>query len=99
MAEYIEREALLLKLHNALSLYESPNPKCAPVSFGSMLGMQGAVKIVVDCPAADVAEVRSGEWVYDKYGNPHCSECGEEQGAGTPYCPRCGAYMDEEDEG
>lgn len=98
MAEYIEREALLLKLNNALSLYKCPNPKCSPISFGSMLGMQDAVKMVAEFPAADVAEVRRGEWVYGEYNDPHCSECGNYYPAVTPYCPHCGAFMDEEDE-
>ena len=57
MAEYIEREALLFKLCNELSTYGSPNPKITPISFGSMLGMQGAVAFVAYFPAADVVEV------------------------------------------
>lgn len=48
-----------------------------------------------------VEEVKHGEWIYDSNtGEPRCSECGEDalEGIITPYCPHCGAKMDEEDE-
>lgn len=59
-------------------------------------------------PAADVVEVRHGEWI-DKptgaYGRMQswCSACGKHSGIGgiesnrhKPYCPNCGAKMDGE---
>ena len=53
-------------------------------------------------PAADVAEVRHGRWVRDKWpSGTHkliCSECGEWSGKKSRYCPSCGARMDKEDE-
>ena len=55
---------------------------------------------ISDIPAADVAEVRHGEWIEDAYGYFHCSECGYEHDSPehiTPYCPHCGAKMDEEE--
>ena len=55
----------------------------------------------VDCfrPAADVAPVRHGRWIYDKKAQrPYCSVCkGYFYGAtNSPmsYCPNCGAKMD-----
>lgn len=38
-----------------------------------------------------------GEWVHGENGIAHCSECGNEEPehAITPYCPLCGAYMEE----
>ena len=59
-------------------------------------------------PAADVQEVRHGRWEHDGYDFPHgndwvhCSVCGK-RGINvpadlTPYCPNCGAKMDEEEE-
>lgn len=63
--------------------------------------------ILNECPAADVAEVRHGEWVFKFYcGNMSgydygmtCSVCGKpmyRQFAEKmpPYCPNCGAKMD-----
>lgn len=54
----------------------------------------GAIKGI---PAADVAEVRHGRWVRDKWpSGTHkliCSECGEWSGKKSRYCPSCGALM------
>lgn len=54
-------------------------------------------------PAADVAEVRRGEWIgiqYDGYadGEPvydeyECSVCGAEYSITHSFCPNCGAKM------
>lgn len=44
---------------------------------------------------------RSADWVFDARAiTPRCSRCGEDAIAETvsPYCPHCGAKMDEEDE-
>lgn len=38
------------------------------------------------------------EWIADDYGYNRCSECGYEQDSPecvTPYCPHCGAHMEE----
>lgn len=49
------------------------------------------------------AEKVYGEWIKDDYGyfyRFHCSECGHEHDSPeyiTPYCPHCGAKMDEEE--
>ena len=46
------------------------------------------------------AEKVYGEWIEDDYGYFHCSECGYEHDSPeyiTPYCPHCGAKMDEEE--
>lgn len=50
-------------------------------------------------PAADVAPVAHGEWVYDEFDIPHCSECGHEVMPNliSPFCPNCGAKMDGEE--
>ena len=64
-------------------------------------------------PAADVVEVRHGEWIpieYDGYADGYpvwdlweCSVCQEEHRGDedtlTPYCPNCGAKMDGKGEG
>ena len=65
-----------------------------------------------DVPAADVASVRHGRWIYNiESGEYVCSACGENalsfrkdtiyggdlyEVCLTDYCPNCGAKMDEE---
>lgn len=58
-----------------------------------------AAKLLDIVPAADVQEVRRGEWLEDDYGYCHCSNCRYEHDSPeciTPYCPECGAKMDKE---
>lgn len=52
-------------------------------------------------PAADVAPVVHGKWLYLYDGNYKCSNCGvwystdeTPEEAGLSYCPNCGAKMD-----
>jgi len=46
-------------------------------------------------PAADVAEVRHGWWIYhDDDGVFTCSECGNAESNDSYYCRLCGAKMD-----
>ncbi len=58
---------------------------------------QCANDVITRIPAADVAEVRHGRWVRDKWpSGTHkliCSECGEWSGKKSRYCPSCGALM------
>ena len=68
--------------------------------------------LIADFPAADVASVRHGQWIYNiESGEYLCSACGENalsfrkdtlygldlyETRLTDYCPNCGAKMDEE---
>ena len=49
-------------------------------------------------PAADVVEVRHGEWIYDHWCEFRCSICGHwsktEPRGKEKFCPNCGAKMD-----
>lgn len=68
-----------------------------------------AAKMLDDIPAADVAEVKHGEWIKVAAYNDgilntvKCSICGSFQPIGkwdyTAYCPDCGAKMDGKKEG
>lgn len=52
-------------------------------------------------PAADVAEVRHGRWIFEPGKIPYCSECKEysdDGDKGATFCPWCGARIDKEDE-
>ena len=85
MAEYIKRETAVRMVMAA---------KWGDGSDGAM-----AMEIVASAPAADVAPVRYGRWIYDKKAQrPYCSVCkGYFYGAtNSPmsYCPNCGAKMD-----
>lgn len=70
--------------------------------------LMDAEDAIDDLPSADVAPVRHGRWSLDTahteeiYAHPvKCSVCGRTEVLGyetlTPYCPNCGAKMDEEE--
>ena len=85
MDEYIKRETAVRMVMAA---------KWGDGSDGAM-----AMEIVASAPAADVAPVRHGRWIYDKKAQrPYCSVCkGYFYGAtNSPmsYCPNCGTKMD-----
>lgn len=92
MAEYIEREALLQALEEVGGCDAPPDSW----ADGWDKGISEAIKSVKELPAADVVEVRYGEWIYGDFDIPHCSECGYEKMPNmiSPYCPNCGAKMD-----
>lgn len=49
----------------------------------------------------DREEQRVGEWIYGRFDNARCSECGYEttHDGISPYCPICGALMEDEEDG
>ena len=93
MAEYIEREALMIAL-------------CKEIIgdgdyYNGKDDMQDEIRDMVSrFPAADVAPVRHGEWLpttkWWQGGSAwkQCSECGILHCGKSPYCPNCGAKMD-----
>ena len=86
MKEYIERAQLLKNLG-----YDEK--RRADVLPGSTFD------IVLKEPAADVAEVRHGRWIFDPGKIPYCSECKEysdDGDKGATFCPWCGARMNKE---
>ena len=88
MDEYIKRETAVRMVMAA---------KWGDGSDGAM-----AMEIVASAPAADVAPVVHGRWIYDKkVQRPYCSVCkGYFYGAtNSPmsYCPNCGTKMDGDD--
>ena len=81
MAEYIDREAALMKLMQ---------DGCSAKNLQS----------ISDMPAADVAPVRHGRWIYKGDSDMWvCSRCGRSVNADPEgidlYCYHCGAKMDE----
>ena len=62
---------------------------------------QCANDVITRIPAADVAEVRHGRWIFEPGKIPYCSECKEysdDGDKGATFCPWCGVRMDKEDE-
>ena len=93
MPEYIEREALLLRID------------CHGTNKFGMLD-EDIRAFVKAQPAADVAPVVHGRWEYDlptinTYGQLRCSICNwwtldPSVDSSYSYCPNCGAKMDGE---
>ena len=87
MKEYIERVTALNALIRALGYCQCAND------------------VITRIPAADVAEVRHGRWERGSTASGiisrvRCSVCAGTQPLtfeNMPYCPTCGARMDEED--
>jgi hypothetical protein len=60
--------------------------------------------VINEQPTIDAKPVIHAHWKNDRFGYPICSNCGcdalcqalEEEAEETPYCPYCGAKMDEE---
>ena len=78
MAEYIEREALLAELEDEID-FVSPFYNAEQNQYFTM-GLRCAYRDAQRFPAADVVEVRHGEWVEDGYDDIPCvcSCCGAE---------------------
>lgn len=96
MKEYIERAVAIKKFENYRRDCEEENDERAAQIF------EDCVSELMDLPADDVAEVRRGRWIRDKWpSGTHkmiCSECSEWSNKKSRYCPSCGARMDKEDE-
>ena len=91
MKEYIERAAVEKFIEDGLN---NPDKNKA---FG-----HDAIEIMTEVhymPAADVAEVRHGRWIFEPGKIPYCSECKEysdDGDKGATFCPWCGARMNKE---
>ena len=95
MAGYIEREALEVELNHRLNFLMGENGEYDHYTSG----FDEAVTRVENFPAADVAPVRHGKWLYGDYYDigDVCSECDWDSEMTHPsyrYCPNCGAKMD-----
>ena len=87
MAEYIRRE-------DALAVIRKYYPRSYAGTF--------VYRDIADLPAVCVAETGEVEgWIYDDYGYARCACCGWEWDVPetvTPYCPNCGAHMEDDEE-
>lgn len=94
--EYIERDEVIERIRfyclDCESLKRYGDACCDSCGIGD------ALYIIDDQPAADVVEVRHGEW-FDDYYVMFCSECGKQWSyfdndtQDFKHCPNCGAKM------
>ena len=101
MAEYIEREALQERFRKRIKWLEKDVHD--QYSLGLFHGCEYDADLINEPPAADVVQVRHGQWECQK----PCPVCGEDRFKGLdadiwadwepPYCPNCGAKMDLEE--
>lgn len=110
MADYIDRENAEVAIKEAYDMLLSSDKRKV------YEGMNTALNVVHNIPAADVQEVRHGHWENAKgefrdcgrgivfIVSATCSVCGRQVNEAywkgnppkkTPYCPHCGAKMDE----
>ena len=95
MAEYIECEAAIKRLHDVYE-YEFPTSSGAFDEFATKI-VPCALRSI---PAADVAPVMHGKWIHESNSDAWvCSRCGRSVNADPEgidlYCYHCGAKMDE----
>lgn len=97
MAEYIEKQALLKKMHSSHT-----TPLLMGHTTDEDVMFKTMVSIVDEQPTADVVEVKRGCWIFDKDNytcdiDPYrCSICQGISNHKRPYCSLCGAKMDGE---
>ena len=95
MTECVEREATIKRIKEVycVGCNSYNGVRCRACGTGD------AIDIIEDAPAADVAPVVHGRWIYDKKAQrPYCSVCKEYFYGATnspmSYCSNCGAKMD-----
>ena len=74
----------LREIYNGLK-HDDDRRICA----GQLTTFTEAILRIKDAPTIDPY----GKWIYDEYGNPHCSRCEHVQDAPTNYCSECGTDM------
>lgn len=102
--KYIDVDDVLEQL---FYLYDSISPNTLTGNDARIKILQ-SYKTIENLPAADVQEVRHGEWMYNDLYFLSCAECSEcgwkssvdgEEIPSYHYCPCCGARMDGEENG
>ena len=96
MVEYIERGALM-QFPIRRNHYDRKNGNKHFIN-----GIESVLEYAENLPAADVAPVRHGKWIYKSSSDIWmCSRCGKGVNADPKgidlYCYHCGAKMDEKE--
>ena len=103
MKEYIERasaERAIAAIMPSMSTPDGAGTNSEMV-FATQEMCADVLSAVHHLPAADVAPVRHGRWIFEPGKIPYCSECkkySDDGDKGATFCPWCGARMGEEDE-
>lgn len=91
--EYIPREAVLARQRRIELVHHTADSH-------ERIGMDVVqVRDIEEIPAANVFPVVRGEWLFTSDITPECSRCRSRNGEMTLYCPRCGAYMEDIQDG
>lgn len=94
MARYIDAENFIMHIKKCIEKGGNPAMDKSPITFGTILGLKGALSFAETLPTAEVVEVRHGYWI-DKDDKTWCSLCQvSNKQYKPPYCPHCGAFMD-----
>lgn len=105
MAKYIDAEAVITGVRKIRTKHAIEGTFGAHQTENIMIAstLEAVAQMLEVLPAADVQEVKHGEWKLDGFvdfddGTSQvmlkCSVCGTTQGVMTDYCPNCGASMD-----
>lgn len=102
MKEYIEKDTALQDMWNALYALEDQREKLHGLDLFERKnlqdGFEAGQQAIVNCPVADVVEVRHGQWIRCKtiLDIFKCSCCCDKffDSEKYKYCPNCGAKMD-----
>ena len=97
MTKYIELEAL--KNRFAKRLVWLKKDIHDEYSLGLHDGCEYDIKLIDEIPAADIAPVQHGWWIWNNKWEPfefkyECSICHDGSDLESKYCPNCGAKMD-----
>lgn len=105
MSKYIDAD----KLIRSLAHYKQG--KWGEYETLSVFELESAIENFADTNEADVAEVKHGRWTTERTiehdGETYCDKCGwtwenltfdRTKVKRSPYCPNCGAKMDEVEE-
>lgn len=93
----IDADDLLRDTCNECKAYYSEAKQSCPCNHGECDAIFTA-KEIQNQPTIEAEPIKHGEWIPDDYEYNHCSECSYEHESPeyvTPYCPNCGAKMEE----
>lgn len=98
MKEYIERAKAIERFTFEKGVHI---PEKVIDGHDNVIAVRTIKRVLREIPAADVAEVRHGRWIFEPGKIPYCSECKEysdDGDKGATFCPWCGARIDKEDD-
>ena len=105
MARYIDADNFIEHIKDLIEECENPDVATQPITYGTVLGLKGALSYAETLPTADVVEQKHGYWIKNQYiskviGIPVkkefvfiCSLCGHNAIGKSKYCRECGADM------